>query len=295
LRILFLEYRDPLNPYVGGGDIYLNELAKGCARKGHSVTIIASRFSGSSAEDEIDGVHVLRIGSRFTLFIKTFLQYFSYLRGRFDVVVEEIMGGPRVPFFASIYMKEPIVGILQQKHREIFRHQFPFLIASFLSFLERFLVLLYRNKQLVVNSQRTKNELGAIGYVADNMHIVNPGLPPHFFETIGPLFSRRKPRVICLTKIRRYKLIDNAIRAMKMVCQNLPECQLVIAGRTNDVEPEYEIELRKLIADLDLGDNIIFKKDVSERQKIELLASSRALVLPSAIEGFGIVVTEANA
>lgn len=193
-------------------------------------------------------------------------------------------------------MKERIVGILQQRHKEIFRHQFSFPIAASLSLLERFLVLLYRNKPIVVNSLKTKEDLQSIGFCGENLNIIHPGLPRWFFATsVKPSFSERRDRVICLTKIRSYKLIDDAIRAMKSVCKESPKCELVIAGRTNEVEPEYEEELRRLVEDLGLRENIQFRKDVSEEEKIELLSSSRVLVLPSVLEGFGIVVIEANA
>jgi len=295
MRILFLAFRDPSNPYVGGGDIYINELAKGCAKRGHSITILSSRFPGSEKEEFVEGVHVVRMGNGFTMFTKVFTYYFKHLRGKFDVVIEEIMGGPRIPFFACLYMKEKLVGILQQRHKEIFRHQFSFPITSFLSFLERFLALLYRGKVVIVNSSRTEQDLREIGFLEDRMHIVYPGLPKWFFTVANTDFSTRRFRVICLTKIRRYKLIDCAVRAMKNVCKAMPNCELVIAGRTNDVEPKYEEELRYLVEDLGLSKNVSFRKDISETEKIELLRTCRALVLPSAIEGFGIVVIEANA
>jgi len=295
MRFLFLAFRDPSNPYVGGGDIYINELAKGCAKRGHSVTILSGRFPGSKKEEFVEGVHVIRMGNGFSMFTKVFTYYFKHLRGKFDVVIEEIMGGPRIPFFARLYMKEKLVGILQQRHKEIFRHQFSFPITGFLSFLERFLALLYRSKVVFVNSSRTKQDLREIGFLEDRMHIVYPGLQKWFFTVVDADFSIRRPRVVCLTKIRRYKLIDCAVRAMKNVCKVMPNCELVIAGRTNDVEPEYEEELRCLVEDLGLSNNVFFRKDISEAEKIELLRSCRALVLPSAIEGFGIVVIEANA
>jgi glycosyltransferase involved in cell wall biosynthesis len=295
MRILFLMFRDPLNPYVGGGDIYINELAQGCAKHGHEVTILSSRFRDSSPEENIQNMHVVRLGSGFSMFLRVFTHYFRYLRGRFDLIVEEIIGGPRVPFFASLYMKETTIGILQQRHKEIFRQQFSLPIASLLEFLERLLALLYRRNQIVVNSNSTKEDLRGIGYPQKNMTVVYPGLPRYFFQDVNRAFAARQPRVICLTKIRRYKLIDHAVRAMKIVTEIKPDCELIIAGRTNDVEPEYENELRQLIRELGLSDSVDFQKDISESQKISLLNSSRALVLPSIVEGFGIVVIEANA
>jgi glycosyltransferase involved in cell wall biosynthesis len=295
MRLLFLAFRDPSNPYVGGGDMYINELAKGCAKRGHSVTILSSRFPGSSAIENVENVQVIRVGSSFTMTLAIFIHYFRHLRGRFDIVIEEIMGGPRIPFFASLYMKEKIVGILQQKHKEIFRQQFSFPIAFSFSIVEHILPLLYRNKTIVVNSKRTKEDLRSIGYQERNMIVVYPGISEYFLDQNSTVFSHRLPIVICLTKLRRYKLIDQAIRAMKIVCKTQTDCQLIVAGRTNDVEPEYENELNQLVQDLDLEEIVHFEKDISEYRKIMLLKTCRALVLPSAIEGFGIVVIEANA
>ena len=106
MKILFLAFRDPSNPFLGGGDIYINELAKGCASRGHSVTILSSKFPGSSTKEIVGNLKIIRLGSNFTTTIKTFVYYFMHLRGRFDIIVEEIMGGPRIPFFASLYMKK---------------------------------------------------------------------------------------------------------------------------------------------------------------------------------------------
>jgi glycosyltransferase involved in cell wall biosynthesis len=297
LRILFLEFRDSRNPFIGGGDIYINKFAEGCARLGHNVTVISSCFPGSKNEEVVNDVHVIRVGkSGFSMFVKVFLYYFRYLRGNFDVVVEEILGGPRVPFFGSLYIKERVVGILQQRHKALFQHQFSFPIAFSLSLLERFLVLPYKNKSIVVNSLKTREDLGNIGYNRESLSIIHPGLPDWFFLASKlPSFCERPARVICLTKIRGYKLIDEAIRALKIVCKALPNCELVIAGRTNEVDPAYEEELRRQVIDLGLSNNVQFRKDISEKEKIELLSSSRVLVLPSVLEGFGIVVIEANA
>ena len=82
---------------------------------------------------------------------------------------------------------------------------------------------------------------------------------------------------------------------MQKVRETIPNCELVVAGGTNDFEPNYENELRNLVSELNLSEVVHFQINVSESQKIELLKQSRALILPSAIEGFGIVVIEANA
>jgi hypothetical protein len=136
MRILFLAFRDSFNPYLGGGDIYINKLARGCAERGHEVTILSSEFRKSASQEEVENVRIIRLGSGFTMSLRVFAYYFTHLRGQFDAVVEEIMGGPRIPFFTPLYAKERVVGILQQRHKEIFQRQFSFPIALFLSLLE---------------------------------------------------------------------------------------------------------------------------------------------------------------
>jgi glycosyltransferase involved in cell wall biosynthesis len=295
LRLLVLAYRDPSNPFNGGGDVYINELAKGYASRGHSVTFFASRSKGSQSTDKIDNLNIVRLGNKFTMFVHLFFHYFKHFRGQFDLIVEEIIGGPRIPFFASFYMNEPIIGIIQQKHKELFRKQFSLPFYLFFSLLERSLVLFYREKQIIVNSARTLEDLRSLGYDNKKMHIIYPGLPENYFNIPIESYverSRNLLKIICLTKFRRYKNIHLVIEAVKKVHNSIPNCELIIAGKTNEVEPEYELELRKQVGSLPY---IAIEKDITESRKLELLRSSLVLVLPSTLEGFGIVVIEANA
>jgi glycosyltransferase involved in cell wall biosynthesis len=296
LRILFLAFRDICNPFNGGGDIYLSELAKGCAKRGHDVTYISSRFRGSKADELVNGVHIIRFGSAFTMVFVLFFYYFMHLRGRFDVVVEDVLSGPRIPFFGGLYIRERTVGIIFQRQTELFHRQFSYMVAFVMSSVERLLALVYCRKIIVVDSLRVKKDLQAIGYKANKMTVVYPGVPDLFFTQTGlPSFSERPLQVLCLTKLRRYKLIEDAILAIKNVREILPNCLLVIAGRTNEMDLGYEEELHNLVNQLNLNESVRFIMDETFEEKIELLASSRVLILPSALEGFGIVVIEANA
>jgi glycosyltransferase involved in cell wall biosynthesis len=296
LRILFLAFRDSRNRYIGGGDIYINELAKGCVNRGHDVTFVSSRFPGCKAEESVDGVYTIRFGSPFTMFFMLFFYYFAHFRGRFDVVVEDVLSGPRIPFFGSLYIGKRTVGIIFQRQKELFRRQFSYPVAFAMSSVERLLLLVYRRRVIVVDSLEVKKDLQSIGYKANKMIVVHPGVQDLFFPKNPPApFSERRLQVLCLTKLRRYKLIEDAIFAIEEVRKTLPECQLVIAGRTNEVDPGYEEELRVLADRLNLNENVRFIKDETAEEKAELLASSRILILPSALEGFGIVVIEANA
>ena len=61
MRILFIAFRDNSNPAAVGGDIYLWALARGLAKLGNKVTFVCSSFEGSKANDNVEGVELLRI------------------------------------------------------------------------------------------------------------------------------------------------------------------------------------------------------------------------------------------
>jgi len=297
VKLLFLAYRDSRNPFVAGGDIYINNMAKRLVSLGHSVTLVSSTFSSCRKKEVIDGVNVIRMGTWLTMFLRVFVFYTKHPKGSFDVVIEEVIGGQRLPFFASVYVKCRLIGIWHQRHKEIFKYQYPLPITLSLSFLERFLALLYRRREIIVSSYKTRDDLTRIGLEKQRIHVVHPGpgLGNNLFHRKICSFSSRKPTIVFLGKLRRYKLVHHALLATKIVHEKIPECKLIIAGRRTDVDFRYEELLQNLTQQLRLSKAVIFKQDIAEDEKKEILSESRVLVLPSAIEGFGIVVLEANA
>src|SRR5207245_472153 len=101
------------------------------------------------------------------------------------------------------------------------------------------------------------------------------------------------PIILWLGKLRRYKCPDHAVRAMAEVVKRVPRAKLILAIRRDD--EKYERQLHTLVKDLNLENHVDFRLNVSDQEKRDLLHSVRALVVPSAVEGFGIVVLEANA
>jgi glycosyltransferase involved in cell wall biosynthesis len=107
-----------------------------------------------------------------------------------------------------------------------------------------------------------------------------------------PDVAAREPLIVWLGKLRRYKCVHHAVEAMTAVTRKCPDARLVIAGRRD--EEAYERELRRQIERLGLTGIVDFAFDLSEEAKRELLGRARALVLPSPVEGFGIVILEAG-
>src|SRR5581483_11984523 len=101
------------------------------------------------------------------------------------------------------------------------------------------------------------------------------------------------PVSLGLGKLRRYKAPHHLIKALPEVRTRVPTARLVIAGRRDD--RAFERELQEMVERAGIGAAVDFRFDLSDVAKRELIHASRVLAVPSAVEGFGIVVLEANA
>lgn len=298
LRVVFLATRDWYHPATTGGDNTLWENARYLASVGHDVTFVSSSFPGSAHKETRDGIEVIRLGGIYSLWFRTFLCYMSNYRSRCDVVVTEGFGGSRIPRLAPLYVKEPIITAWHQVHRELFRAQYPKLLVGPLSLLERGTAWVHRNTRVQAYSQEGKEAFPSIGFKAENVFVVPVSIRDEWLsESNG--HPTDKPTILWIGKLRRYKCPDHAVLAMADVVRKIPSARLIIAARRDDVA--YERQLQKLVKDLHLEGNVEFQFNVTEvdassaRSKRDVFRSSRVLVLPSSVEGFGIVVLEANA
>jgi glycosyltransferase involved in cell wall biosynthesis len=97
--------------------------------------------------------------------------------------------------------------------------------------------------------------------------------------------------VTVVANIRRVKALDVFIKAAAIVRPHFPSAAFVIAGWPN--EPQYLTELRRLVADLGLQDNVFFPGEVEDI--FPLLKVSDAFCLLSRSEGFSNALLEAMA
>ncbi|HKZ50681.1 MAG TPA: glycosyltransferase, partial [Dehalococcoidia bacterium] len=143
-------------------------------------------------------------------------------------------------------------------------------------------------------SEERRHDLVGLGFRPEQVWVVPPvALGQEAFEEPSRPVLQREPLIVWLGKVRRYKCVHHAVEAMAHVARQEPAARLVIAGRRDD--PGYERMLRQMIVDLGLAGRVDFQFDLSETAKFHLLGRARTLVVPSPVEGFGIVILEANA
>ena len=292
LKILFLATRDWYNPATTGGDNTLWENARYLSSVGHKVTFVAASFPGAAKEEAIDGIDVVRLGGIHSLWLRTFVYYQSRARGRYDVVVAEGFGGSRVPRLAPLYVREPIITEWHQIHRALFAVQYPRLLNGPLNLLERMTAWVHRNTLLRAGTEEWRQAFPSIGFKPENIFLVPVSIRDDWLQGLN---GRRtiEPSILWLGKLRRYKCPHHAIQAMSAVVREVKAARLVVAGRRDDVV--YEQELRVLVERLGLQSHVDFRFNLTEDEKRTLINDARIVVLPSAVEGFGIVVLEANA
>jgi glycosyltransferase involved in cell wall biosynthesis len=289
--VLFFATRDLSDPGTTGGDITMWEYARYLASVGHSVTYAAGSYSGSVSEEIVDGIHVTRLGGIHTLWLSTFVRYMLRWRGRFDVVVTEGFGGSRIPRFAPLYVREPVITEWHQIHRDLFAAQYPRFLGAPLNLLERVTAWVHRDTLVRAGTLEWQRLFPTIGFKPKNVFLLPVSIREEWFTSTG-LNRATEPAIVWLGKLRRYKCPDHAISAMSNVVNDVPDAHLLIAGRHDD--RRYELSLANTVRGLGLTSNVAFRFDLSEAEKRTILRASKVLVLPSAVEGFGVVVLEAN-
>ena len=240
----------------------------------------------------MDGVTVRRLGPILTLWWRTLLYYLRHCRGNYDVVVAEGFGGSRIPRFAPLYVKEPLLTEWHQIHDALFVAQYPPILLPFLRTLERLTAWVNRKTFVRAGTTEWRDAFSQLGFENDRVFVVPVGIRDEWTcgDRPGPVIE---PRVIWLGKFRRYKRPDHVIRAMTRVLERVPDATLLLAGRHDDLK--FEGELLALVSRLGLTKNVEFRFGINEEEKRDILSKSRVMVVSSPVEGFGIVVLEANA
>jgi glycosyltransferase involved in cell wall biosynthesis len=287
VKILVLNWQDINNPFGGGAEVHLHEIFKRIASEGHAVTLFCSSFSGAAPEERIDGIRVLREGSRNLFNFTVPRRYKAQFRyERYDVVVDDIN---KIPFYTPWYIREPLVGIVHH-----FFGRSIFLEASlpgalYVALAEKLAARVYRGVPVAVVSESSRQELVTLGFAPQNLSIV-PNCVDHsvYHPFDGP--AEGPPIVGHLGRLKKYKSVDHLLKAFQIVRQEMPEAQLKIIG-DGDYRPELERETRRL----GLTESVEFTGYLGKGETVRTLQRVTVAVNCSVKEGWGLTVIEANA
>ena len=287
MRILVVNWQDRLNPEAGGAEVHLQEIFGRMASRGHQVSLLVSGWDGAPAEDVVDGMRVIRRGSRYTFPLHVRAGFRAVTGGQepFDILVEDIN---KLPLFTPLWTSLPVVGLVPHLFGSTAFQQERFPVAATVWAAERLMPSVYSDRDFVVISDSTASDLEERGFPPERIHVSYPGIDHAIFN---PASHRApEPTVAYVGRLRRYKGIDLVLRAVAQLASEGIDVKFLVVGQGDDAS-----RLERVAEDLELGNRVSFRGFVSEEEKVRILRSAWINVYPSPKEGWGITNVEAAA
>jgi len=287
MNILLVNWQDRENPQAGGAEVHLFEIFGRLAAAGHRVRLVCSGWPGAPGSAIVDGIRVERTGGRSSFALVGRGAVRRAIRAEPpDVLVEDVN---KLPLYLA-RQGVRFCAIVPHLFGETVFQQAAWPLATAVWLAERPLPFGYRGAPFHVISESTRDDLVARGVPAGHVRVIHPGVDSARL-TPDPAGRREAaPTFLYVGRLKRYKGVGHAIRALAIARRARPELRLVVAG-TGDHLPE----LRQLTATLGQVEAVDFRGFVSEEEKLALLRGSWANVFPSPKEGWGITVVEAAA
>ena len=152
---------------------------------------------------------------------------------------------------------------------------------------------------IVANSKYTKDLAITLGVAENKITLINPGIDPvqeldkKSQDKVKNLLKHKTPILITISRFDKRKNHEKVIMTLRNLKQMYPDIVYICVGYG-----EEEENLKKLVEELDLKEQVMFFKEISNEFKNSLLAKSNIFVMPSiiykkSVEGFGIVYIEA--
>lgn len=277
LRILLCNWRDLTHPLSGGAEVWADEVSRAWVRMGHSVTLFSAAVEGRPEREEVDGVTLIRRGTRFSVYKEAREYYEQEARGQFDLVLDEVN---TKPFGAVDWQGSArVLAAIHQLCREVWYYEMPLPAALLGRFvLEPRWLSAYRRSPVVTLCDSGKQSLEEAGL--EQVSVVQPGYRPH-----GPVQAEKEqvPTLLYVGRLAHNKRPDHVVKAFALAREKVPNAKLWVVGRGPMAK-----ELQRMAPP-----GVEFFGAVSEHEKVDLMARAHAIVVTSAREGWALTVTEA--
>lgn len=139
---------------------------------------------------------------------------------------------------------------------------------------------------IIALSKETKKKLISRGIKEKKIHVIYGGVTNARFSINKYL----QATLLCVSRLVSYKRVEDLLLAFYVLQKEFPFLKIIIVG-----DGPIKSTLQKLSRQLGIQSNIEWKKRINEEEKFELFARSRLHILPSVVEGFGLVTIESLA
>ncbi len=284
-RIAIVNWRDPWHPDAGGAERYAWEMASRLVRRGARVCFVTCRAPGQRRRDRRDGVEVVRIGGRFSVYPLVLLWMLVHRRS-FDAVVDCQNG---IPFFTPWVLPKrvPVFCLMHHVHDRQFGVHFPGWLAWVGRLLEGPVAKwCYRRHACIACSPSTLQAM------RERLRWTGPVyLVPNGVSVTQPEEAAAHPEPMALTWVGRLVAHKRATRVLDVAAR--------LAGRGITIHVigrgPGSGELAGQIAERGLGGVVRLHGYLPEQEKAAYVAGSLLHLNTSQGEGWGLCVLEAAA
>ncbi len=233
----------------------------------------------------MEGIRFVRAGRQWTVHWSAYRHYRNKLSPTFDVIIDEVN---TIPFFTPLWSDIPAVMFIHQLAREVWWYESRFPISALGFMAEPYYLRLYRKTPVVTVSASTEHDLRKLGFTGQITVI------PEGVEAIQPedLFRPAEANFLYVGRIAPSKRIEHLIMALAAFRDARGTGTLWLVGAGSE---RYRSKLITLSRRMNVEDNVVFRGRVGSAEKHRLMARAQALLLTSVREGWGLVVSEANA
>lgn len=277
MKILILNYKDPLHPEAGGAERYAWEVANLWSAGGHQVSYFTSRHEGATSFEYVGKIKVIRAGSKFSVFrrARQFLKRSGY---EYDMVIDFVN---QRSFAAHRRVGNRAIAVVHHLGREVWQAEFG-MLAGFVGryLLDPVFVRELRGVRVIAVSKSTGCDLESSGVSVEG--IIPPGVDLPLLGIV-PMVSSNRGRIVFVGRLVNNKRPRLAIEAFELLRQSRPELLMDMVG-DGYLRGELEkMQVRGLQIHGRLG----------ELEKQEVLSNASVVVVTSLREGWGIVALEA--
>ncbi len=277
-------------PYVGGISEHIHFLSKELRNRGHQVDILTSKMKNTPKKED----NVYRIGtsiiipmnksfSRLTIHPLALVHIRDFLRKhRYDIVHIHGSLAPTLPVFTLKYSKYCNFATFHAWHEKSTGYKI-------------FRLYLYKNyfKKLdgiIAVSKAAMHTMAK--YFPGEYRIIPNGIDIELYSPKKSTINSPQgfPKILFVGRLEPRKGLKYLLEAMPIITSEFQNARLVIIGK-GPLEKVY----KKMVKD-ELKKNIIFKGEVTEKEKIEYYRWCDVFCAPSiGHESFGITLLEAMA
>lgn len=288
MRIVWFSWKDRSHPLAGGAETVSGEIMDRLVRDGHSVKLITAMHTGAKEHETVEGLEIIRLGNRFTVYAKARRYFTENLSDWPDLVIDEMN---TIPFGSAFVSKQKNVLLAYQLAREIWFYQmfFPVSLVGYLAEPLYLRLLSKKYSTVLTESNSTKQDMQKYGFQAKNIQTFRVGMA---LKPLDKLSEKQNQRIVLsLGAMRPMKRTLHAVKAFESARDKDSSLRMVIAG---DTSGKYAQNVLSYIASSRHTSAIEVKGRVSNDVRLELMQTASVILVTSVKEGWGLIITEAN-